>query len=97
MSWLKGVTQGKPIHREIWVCLISKTRKEEMVKWESKIKSVKILMFLAKYKLMLGSDCRMIYKAKDYHRKRLKVLEQEKYIRRVNRFYIKWNGKYINK
>lgn len=46
-------------------------------------------MFLAKYKLMLGSDCRMIYKAKDYHRKRLKVLEQEKYIRRVNRFYIK--------
>lgn len=46
-------------------------------------------MFLAKYKLMLGSDCRKIYKAKDYHRKRLKVLEQEKYIRRVNRFYIK--------
>lgn len=26
-------------------------------------------MFLAKYKVMLGSDCKMIYNAKDYHRK----------------------------
>lgn len=50
-------------------------------------------MFLAKYKMMLGSDCKMIYKTKDYHRKRLKVLEQEKYIRRVNRLYIKLDDK----
>lgn len=35
----------------------------------------------------------MIYKANDYHRKRLKVLEQEKYIRRVNRLYIKLDDK----
>ena len=45
MSWLKGVTQGKPINRKIWVCLLRKIRKEEMVKWESKIKSVKILRY----------------------------------------------------
>lgn len=50
-------------------------------------------MFLAKYKMMLGSDCKMIYKTKDYHRKRLKVLEQEKYVRRVNRLYIKLDDK----
>lgn len=46
-------------------------------------------MFLGKYKMMLGSDCKLIYNAKDYHRKRLKVLEKEKYIRRINKFYIK--------
>lgn len=50
-------------------------------------------MFLAKYKLMYGSDCKMVYDTKDYHRKRLKVLEQEKYIRRVNRLYIKLDVK----
>ncbi len=42
---------------------------------------------------MRSSDCRMIYKAKDYHRKRLKVLEKEKYIRRINRLYIKLDDK----
>lgn len=50
-------------------------------------------MFLGKYKMMLGSDSKMIYKAKDYHRKRLKVLEKEKYIRRVNKYYIKLDDK----
>ena len=39
--------------------------------------------------MMLGSDCKLIYKAKYYHWKRLKVLEREKYIRRVNKLYIK--------
>lgn len=39
--------------------------------------------------MMLGSDCKLIYKAKYYHWKRLKVLEKEKYIRRVNKLYIK--------
>ena len=38
-------------------------------------------MFLGKYKLMLGSDCRLIYGTTDYHRKRLKVLESERYIK----------------
>ncbi len=50
-------------------------------------------MFLGKYKLMLGADCKRIYKAKDYHRKRLKVLEKERYIRRVNKLYIKLDDK----
>ncbi len=50
-------------------------------------------MFLGKYKMMLGADCKMIYKTKDYHRKRLKVLENEKYIRRVNTVYIKLDDK----
>lgn len=39
--------------------------------------------------MMLGSVCKLIYKAKYYHWKRLKVLEREKYIRRVNKLYIK--------
>jgi len=38
---------------------------------------------------MFGSDCKRIYGSKDYHRKRLKVLEKNKYIRRVNRICIK--------
>ena len=46
-------------------------------------------MFLGKYKMMLGADCKLIYGSKDYHRKRLKVLENEKYVKRVNRLYIK--------
>lgn len=45
-------------------------------------------MFLGKYKMMLRTDCRLIYKTKDY-RKRLKVLKREKYIKRVNSLYIK--------
>ena len=50
-------------------------------------------MFLGKYKMMLGSDCKLIYGTKDYHRKRLKILEKEKYIRRVNSLYIKLDVK----
>jgi len=42
---------------------------------------------------MLGVDCKRIYKAKDYHRKRLKVLEKERYIRRINKLYIKLDDK----
>lgn len=43
--------------------------------------------------MMLGSDCKLIYGTKDYHRKRLKILEKEKYIRRVNSLYIKLDVK----
>ena len=42
-------------------------------------------MFLGKYKMMLGKDCRLIYRSTDYYRKRLKVLEKEKYIKRTNK------------
>ena len=56
-------------------------------------KDIEVLMFLARYKMMLGTDCRRIYKSKDYYRKRLKVLEKEKYIRRINRTYIKLDDK----
>ena len=42
---------------------------------------------------MFGVDCKRIYKAKDYHRKRLKVLEKERYIRRINKLYIKLDDK----
>ena len=56
-------------------------------------KDIEVLMFLARYKMMLGTDCRRIYKSKDYYRKRLKILEKEKYIRRINRTYIKLDDK----
>ena len=56
-------------------------------------KDTEVLMFLGKYKMMLGADCKWIYKTKDYHRKRLKVLEKERYIRRVNNLYIKLDDK----
>ncbi|MBP3254972.1 MAG: hypothetical protein J6M60_00560 [Clostridia bacterium] len=50
-------------------------------------------MFLGKYKMMLGSDAKKIYGSKDYYRKRLKVLENERYIKRLNRMYIKLDDK----
>lgn len=56
-------------------------------------KDIDVLMFLGQYKMMLGSDCKKIYKSKDYGRKRLKVLEKEQYIMRVNKLYIKLNDK----
>lgn len=50
-------------------------------------------MFLGKYKLMLGADAKKIYKSKYYYWKRLKVLEKERYIKRVNRIYIKLDNR----
>ena len=50
-------------------------------------------MFLGENRLIIGKDCQLIYESKDYYRKRLKVLEKEKYVRRVNRFYIKLDDK----
>lgn len=52
-------------------------------------KDIQLLKFLGKYKIMLATDSKRIYEAKGYHFKRLKVLEKEKYIKRVNRYYIK--------
>lgn len=56
-------------------------------------KDIEVLIFLGKYKLMRGADCKRIYKTKDYYRKRLKILENEKYIRRINKLYIKLDSK----
>ena len=42
---------------------------------------------------MLGTDCKKIYNSKDYYRKRLKTLENERYIRRINISYIKLDDK----
>lgn len=47
------------------------------------------MTYLEKYKIIVASECKRIYKAKGYHFKRLKVLEKEGYIMRVNRYYIK--------
>ena len=68
-------------------------RKTDNVKVRLTEKDIDVLMFLGQYKMMLGSDCKKIYKSKDYGRKRLKVLEKEQYIMRVNKLYIKLNDK----
>lgn len=52
-------------------------------------KDIQLLMFLKKYKIMFAADSKRIYQSIDYHNKRLKVLEKERYIRRVDRYYIK--------
>lgn len=52
-------------------------------------KDIELLTFLKKYKIMLATDSKKIYKSKGYHHKRLKVLEKERYIKRVNRYFIK--------
>lgn len=52
-------------------------------------KDVEVLMFLNRYKMMKAVDCKLIYCSKYYYRKRLKILENEKYIKRFKRIYIK--------
>ena len=49
---------------------------------------IELLEFLKKYKFMLASESKRIYKSKGYHYKRLKVLEKERYIKRIDRYYI---------
>lgn len=50
---------------------------------------VEVLMFLNRYKIMKAVDCKLVYGTKYYYRKRLKVLENEKYIKRFKKIYIK--------
>lgn len=59
-------------------------------------KDVELLTFLRKYKIMLAADAKRIYQSKGYHYKRLKVLENEKCIKRINRYYIKLDMKGID-
>ena len=58
-------------------------------------KDILLLEFLCKYKMMLAINSKKIYKSKEYYLKRLKVLEKEQYIKRVNRYYIKLDIKGI--
>lgn len=52
-------------------------------------KDIELLSFLKKYKVMMASESKRIYKSKEYHYKRLKQLEKERYIQRINTFKIK--------
>ena len=45
-------------------------------------RDIELIIFLGKYKKIKGTDCKKIYRSKDYYRKRLKVLEKAKYIKR---------------
>ena len=55
-------------------------------------KDMQLLLYLGKYKMMLAVNSRKIYGGKDYYLKRLKILEKEKYIKRISR-YIKLDRK----
>lgn len=52
-------------------------------------RDIELICFLGRYKQIKAVDCKKIYQSKDYHRKRLKVLEKGKYIKRENTYYIK--------
>ncbi len=52
-------------------------------------RDIELICFLGRYKQIKAVDCKKIYQSKDYHRKRLKVLEKGKYIKRENIYYIK--------
>ena len=52
-------------------------------------RDVELICFLGRYKQIEAVACKKIYKSKDYYRKRLKILEKERYIKRENRYYIK--------
>ena len=52
-------------------------------------KDIQLLSFLKRYKVISLKDSNKIYSSEWYHYKRLKQLEEEKYIKKVNRFQIK--------
>ena len=52
-------------------------------------KDIRLMTFLKRYKIIEGKQCKKIYDSTEYHYKRLKQLEKEQYIKRVNRYYIK--------
>lgn len=52
-------------------------------------RDIDLICFLGRYKQIKAVDCKKIYKSKDYYRKRLKVLEKARYIKREKRYYIK--------
>ena len=49
------------------------------------MRDVELIMFLGRYKKIKAIDCKKIYKSKDYYRKRLKVLEKSRYVKRDKR------------
>lgn len=52
-------------------------------------KDIRLMTFLKRYKMIEGKECKKIYNSSEYHYKRLKQLEKEQYVQRVNRYYIK--------
>ena len=54
-------------------------------------RDIELICFLGRYKQIKAVDCKKIYKSKDYHRKRLKVLEKGKYIKRENIIAIEYD------
>ena len=48
----------------------------------------KIIKFLSKYKIMLVEDTKLIYHSEWYHRKRIKRLIDEGYIKKKKFYYI---------
>lgn len=87
----KGYDTGKGEKRKITVLGVTNYKKGEIgdVNLRLSEKDIELLAFLKKYKVMLATDSKKIYKSKGYHHKRLKVLEKERYIQRVDRYYIK--------
>lgn len=85
-------TKGK---KDFAYCVanIKKEGGEKNVKLRLSKKDIELLSFLKKYKIMLASESKRIYQSKGYHFKRLKILEKEKYIQRVDRYYIRLDVK----
>lgn len=44
----------------------------------------KVIKYLSKYKIMLVEDTKLIYKSEWYHRKRIKRLIEEGYVKSIN-------------
>ena len=52
-------------------------------------KDIQLLSFLKRYKIISLKDSNKIYNSEWYHYKRLKQLEDERYLKKINRFQIK--------
>lgn len=61
----------------------------EVMKIRLSPKDVELIYYLGRYKQIKSFECKKLYKSKDYYRKRLKVLENARYIKRAKGYYIK--------
>lgn len=73
------------------VKILLKERTKKLVQLSEKDKDV--IRFLAKYKIMLIEDAKLIYNSEWYHRKRIKKLADEGYIKRYKFYYIELDKK----
>lgn len=77
--------KGKNI---LYISLIKEWR-FEIMKVRLSLRDIELICYLGRYKQIKSTECKKVYKSVDYYRKRLKVLEKARYVKREKGYYIK--------